>query len=447
MPSQTPSPPPTAVETEQPPYPLYNASYTLHRLSPLHHSGSTAPFLSAAPLSQHAQRLTSILRGDVLRGVQVGFGPDDGDQGEGDGGGLGSAGKGKGTGALRGCEWTVLQEERRSRSGDREGVREGDMEVTGTGRKTRTRTGTRTRTKTATRSAAAAEEEEVDQTKAVGIHIIIRYEKNIYTALLLRSPPRAPPSEESAAEEDESTTSLPLLLTRMPGSLRSTLTSYLASTFDCHVSALRLSSGFLVAALEGWLEDLQGGHGNGVGDGDGSGSGDLDRDRRGLVKELVKEIHLTLSFAPPVAPALRTLEVVVQAADVEGFVRAGEGVLRQQGQQMDSNAPRSQTRKRKRKGGDVEDVEGEGESRGPFTAALARYLDAHLALRFGHSDVQVVKIACGAFVLGAEGRVRIVDQRRGGGGGDGKDGGEKGERAMRGLVARLVSRAMGREEG
>lgn len=46
---------------------LYNTTYTLHRISPLH----AFPPLTQDALKPHAKHLTSILRGDVLRGVRV----------------------------------------------------------------------------------------------------------------------------------------------------------------------------------------------------------------------------------------------------------------------------------------------------------------------------------------------------------------------------------------
>lgn len=38
-------------------------------------------------------------------------------------------------------------------------------------------------------------------------------------------------------------------------------------------------------------------------------------------------------------------------------------------------------------------------------------MHAHSALRLEHEGVSVVKIACGAFVLGAEGRVKILSRK------------------------------------
>src|SRR5437016_1631367 len=57
------------------PYPLYNTTFTLHRLSPLY-TGSSTP-LTSSTLRQHARRFRDILAGEVLRGVRVVLMPED----------------------------------------------------------------------------------------------------------------------------------------------------------------------------------------------------------------------------------------------------------------------------------------------------------------------------------------------------------------------------------
>jgi len=43
----------------------------------------------------------------------------------------------------------------------------------------------------------------------------------------------------------------------------------------------------------------------------------------------------------------------------------------------------------------------------PFTRAFSQYINTHLALSLTHPDIRISKVACGAFVLGAEGKVKI----------------------------------------
>jgi hypothetical protein len=56
-------------------YPLYNTTFSLHRLSPLH-TGSNEP-LSNSRLRGLARQFRDILAGEVLRGVRVGLGQED----------------------------------------------------------------------------------------------------------------------------------------------------------------------------------------------------------------------------------------------------------------------------------------------------------------------------------------------------------------------------------
>lgn len=183
--------------SEQSTYPLYNKTYTLHRLSPLHNF----PPLSRTTLTQHAQRLLSILRGDILRGVRVGV--------ESSGDGVVNAAR------VEACEWSLLGDEAAwGREQPAEGVEQGG-----------------------------------------GVWIELRYEKLSYTALLLRNP-RARRKEALARTAEEEETHLPLLLMHMPSPLRSTVQDYLTTTFDTRIEDMRLSPRLLAAALEGFLADL-----------------------------------------------------------------------------------------------------------------------------------------------------------------------------------------------
>ncbi|SLM36255.1 hypothetical protein LPUS_00566 [Lasallia pustulata] len=89
------SSPPSQVpqESEQSIYPLYNKTYTLHCLSPLHNLPSLLP----AALTCHAQHLRSIFRSDVLRGVRIGL--------------ENSADGSMNAGRLESCEWKLLAKE------------------------------------------------------------------------------------------------------------------------------------------------------------------------------------------------------------------------------------------------------------------------------------------------------------------------------------------------
>ena len=204
------SPPPElARELETSTYVLYNKTYTLHRLSPLHN----LPSLSCATLASHAHRLLSILRGDVLRGVHVGL--------DSNADGVVNAGR------LDTCEWKLLangEAWERGQDADEQG-------------------------------GPTAE-------KAAGVCIELRYEKITYMAHLLRNPNHAKRRAREGQQEDESPgvgeegMHLPLLLMHMPSPLRSAVQDYLATTFDTCIEEMRLSYSFLAAALEGFLADV-----------------------------------------------------------------------------------------------------------------------------------------------------------------------------------------------
>lgn len=201
--SMASSPPSSATpDPFQPSQPLYNKTYTLHRLSPLHNLSS----LSHPTLSQHAQRLLSILRGDILRGVRVSLASSDD--------GVVNAGR------LESCEWQFLSAESlwgREQAGDSDGQ------------------GGDTRDK-----------------EAAGVWIELRYEKSSYTALLLRNAGARRREASSGGEEMR----LPLLLMHMPSPLRATVRAYLTTTFDTRIEEMRLSDSLLTRALEGFLADL-----------------------------------------------------------------------------------------------------------------------------------------------------------------------------------------------
>lgn len=174
-------------------HPIYNVTYTLHRLPPLH------KFPSPPEFKTHARYLQQLLRGDVLRGVRIA-----------DDEALGRAGR------LKGVTWKPLPPWRGPREvpeGEEEGV-EDEGEILGT-----------------------------------GVQIEISYENTAYTSLLLSNSSSSPTSHHSHSEF----TRLPLLLTRMPKALRETLLSYIATSFDALPSPLPLPSQLLLDSLDTYL--------------------------------------------------------------------------------------------------------------------------------------------------------------------------------------------------
>ncbi|EDU47845.1 conserved hypothetical protein [Pyrenophora tritici-repentis Pt-1C-BFP] len=184
-----------------PPYPLYNRTYNLYRISPLHH-GDT-PLLRDASLRTHAKRLKEQLKGDNVRGVQVDFA---------------AAEDTAKLGPLEECSWDLLGDE--------------DAWID--------------------RHVADIDESQISSVltaeNARGLEISLEYEKQSYNALLLRDP--------AVTSSPEGFTSLPLLLVKMPGPIRDIFVNYLRTTFDAHVAPLRLPSPFISSSLETYFKHL-----------------------------------------------------------------------------------------------------------------------------------------------------------------------------------------------
>lgn len=302
-------------------YPLYNTTYTLHRLSPLH---AFPALTSATDLTHHAKSLLSILRGDVLRGVRV---RDDADAED----ALGRAGR------LKSVAWEALPPMERDDDDDDD------------------------------------DDDSDDNFDPQGVAITFVYERAAYTSLLLAAP---------SASLASPFTSLPLLLTRLPKSLRETLLAYLAAMFDTLPSPLPLDSGTLKNMLEAWLAA-------------DPGPG--------------KDVQLV--FEAPV-PSLKAITITVPRADVVRFVKRGNGLQKEQEQ-----------------GGE-----------GPFFTALRYY--ASTAMGLDIAALGVMKVACGGFVLGVgangmAGKVKVFVPRAGAGGREGS-----GERAVEGLVKGLLEASL-----
>ena len=178
--------------------PLYNASFTLHRLSPLHFPATT-PLLAQSTLNNYARRLQESLKGNILRGVDV--------RPEGNGE------TPTRTGPLQECHWNLIL------SG---GSARGD--------------------ETAEHLSHGADGMGVTE----GIEVEIVYEKAKYSALLLR---------EATAESTRNGREihLPLLLSRMPNATRELFIDYLSTTFDTHAEVMRMTSQFVGDALEAFV--------------------------------------------------------------------------------------------------------------------------------------------------------------------------------------------------
>jgi hypothetical protein len=186
-----------------PPYPLYNRTYSLYRLSPLHHGD--APLFDDQSLRLHAKRLKEQLKGDNVRGVQVDFA---------------AAEDTAKLGPLEECSWDTIGDEDAWIDRHRQSV---DPE--------------------ASQLSAV-----LGPNRVRGIEVSLEYEKQSYNALLLRDP--------DVTASPAGFTSLPLLLVKMPGPIREIFLTYIRTAFDAHVAPLRLPSSFIASSLETYFKHL-----------------------------------------------------------------------------------------------------------------------------------------------------------------------------------------------
>ena len=297
---------------------LFNTSWALNRLSPLHHKKDCDTLLdNQSALNTYAARLRDQLTGDVLAGLQTSTSAVDDD----------SLSK---TGALTECTWQSISSSRDEGSG---------------------------------RRASAP---------FPGILVTLTYENIVYKAALLAEP--GPNSRRGSARSGS--TFLPLLLTKCPNALRQTFISFLSSNFDAYCAPLRLPSAFLCTGLETFVDELR------------ARAGDLADD---TVEDIVKELQLTLSFSALIAPALRSLNVGISRASLAGFLKNGENAS-------------NRTLKQK--------------LRCPLIPNLTSYLETHLAMQIdldgsspdqlAKQHVRLSKVSCAAFVLGGDGRMKLV---------------------------------------
>ncbi|KAE8451643.1 hypothetical protein EG329_003100 [Mollisiaceae sp. DMI_Dod_QoI] len=339
-----------APETSTLQYPIYNTTFSLHRVSPLY-TGTNSP-LNNTTLRDHARRFRDILAGEVLRGVRVGLAPEDDVLAR--------------VGALQTVEWRLLPEE----------------------------------------GAWSMDETQLDNndtttvlTSSRGMLVTVTYEKLAYKAILLRDD-RAFDGDttiRSVREGMEGFQHFPLLLSKMPGPLRETFADYLSTTFDTRISALHLSGKYLTDTFEHYISDLSSNE-------DGEVMDMINRSR--TLRTIIKETVFFIGFDLPSA-SLKTIDVSIAREDLPRMVARGKKIGR------------------------------ESESKSPFFDALTTYIKGHLALDMRHEGVKVVRIACGAFVLGAEGKIKLTQPT--------SNEGERSphNRATWGLINGLVSAAIG----
>lgn len=338
------------------PYPLYNTTFTLHRVSPLHSES-----LTPAILYHHSYAFRNILAGDNLRGVQIGLDPSDTALTR--------------VGALKSVTWKLLGSIEEYEN-DRDNAEPSEQ------------------------SSLLSEDKGWVENGGRGVWISIVYEKAEYTALLLRrNPEDVEAVRRNVAGDQEGFTKYPVLASRMPAGLRQTLIGYLQDNFDVRIASLNLDKKMLIGTLDTFLE--------GIFDGMGESGG----------KRVIRDVLVTFAFAPSGSlaqaeadDALKTIDVTIARDDVHQFVAKGQKI--------------------------------EEASDMPFWTALALYCQKHMALDINHEAVRVGKIACGAWVLGKDGKMKVFEPTAIGG-----ENAESNGELWRGAVDRVVESIIGVAEG
>ncbi|KAK7996749.1 hypothetical protein PG989_004789 [Apiospora arundinis] len=476
------------LDATNPPPTLFNTTFALYRASPLYLGPER---LTKPRLRTLSQRLRDTLVGDVVRGVQVGLtgGADDAT--------LGRAGALESV-DWRWVPVRKLLPRRRRRRGDdggsrgakrrRQQRRDGSAEL-----------GSRNEESEEEEENGSDDEDEDRNANARALSVELRYENSTFAACLLprlykHDHNDNDDAETAVAASQWTTTSrsvngngktkalvadpkqflhLPLLLLRMPAPLRTVINDFLARTFDVRVRPLRLGTRTLVSSWAAWHAD--------------SGIDNNNNDDGGGGRRLVKDVVLSLGFhvaeesSPPssltkdqqqqgqgklqttdstksggggdmkknnntgdtstTATAkslgLKAIDIIVPAADVRRFLRAGQQAI--QDRDDDETSGPSKRKKGKRKVGEPSpppshadksmmlspsrrrtlaggkddegwawrSAEAEAAKKEPFTEALAVYLDRHLALDMFHPGVRILRVACEGFVLSEGGRLKV----------------------------------------
>jgi hypothetical protein len=204
-----------------------------------------------------------------------------------------------------------------------------------------------------------------------GTVLTVTYEKIAYRAILLKDKREIGEDMAMAAAQDgePGCHHFPLLLSKMPSPLRDTFTHFLATNFDARVSQLQFSGKFLTDTFEHYLSDISI-------EGDGEPMDLIGRGR--VLRSVVKDIVIIVGFnLPTVSAVLKTIDISIAREDLPRMLARGTSIERSDGEQS------------------------------PFFNALVTYIQEHLALDLRHANVKILRIACGAFVLGGEGKIKI----------------------------------------
>jgi hypothetical protein len=161
----------------------------------------------------------------------------------------------------------------------------------------------------------------------------------------------------------------PLLVIKMTRSLRDTFIKYITETFDVRIFPLYLSKKLLIRTLDKYIADISIGEEDEI---------MVPGQRSQVFSRIIKDVVIIIGFELP-SSSLKNIEINIPKEDMIHMVLTGEQMQRR------------------------------GDADSPFFDALATYIQAHMSLDLYHEQVKLVRIACGAFVIGGgQGKIKIT---------------------------------------
>ncbi|POS87402.1 hypothetical protein EPUL_000656 [Erysiphe pulchra] len=206
-----------------------------------------------------------------------------------------------------------------------------------------------------------------DDNERRGMLVTVSYENAEYRAIFLEDMHL---SNTNVNNRNDGFHHFPLLLIKMPVTLRKSFTDYLATTFDTRISTLFIGDKCLKDCFEKYIADVC--SNEFFDDDDGNTETNLKLDN--IVKDIVVRIGFDL---PNGSGSLRAIDIQIPSEDLPKMISMGDTA------------------------GHVQIFE-----------AIETFLSAHLALDLKNSKVRVKRISCAAFSLDAEGKLKFMQSSK-----------------------------------
>ncbi|KAL3423940.1 hypothetical protein PVAG01_05687 [Phlyctema vagabunda] len=243
-------------DSSAPVYPLYNNSYTIFQVSPLHRRDTP---LNNASLLIHAVRLREILVGGVLKGIEINENAAD------------DAARSR-AGALQAVSFRTLTEEQHWLE---------DL-------------------------AQREQHPSLPGLSDRGILIEIKYEHAEHRAIMLRDIS----SDGRPARDVTEFERMPLFLARMPFSILDKVARYLALAFDTQIQNFPLARQFVNETVDLYIRNLMGSDTNSL---------TMDSSKVMKASQIIKDISITCG-RPDENGELRTFDIHFKEADIPRYI-------------------------------------------------------------------------------------------------------------------------------